>query len=103
MQYALDEFDVDTIIIDNVGSEWISGPLIVDKNDITILFEEGVVLKALPNAFDIFEPMLRIVDKNNINIIGYGATIQMNKAEYVALADSEFRHGILLSLSLIHI
>ena len=45
--------------------------------------------------------MIKLSLSNNIKIIGYGATIQMNKAEYAVL-NGEWRHGISL-LSCINI
>lgn len=97
LQYAFTETTEDTIVIDNVGLDWNTGPLWLNRDDVTIIFEEGVVLRALPGEFDIFESLININDKSNINIIGYGAEFIMNKQEYVDLADSEFRHGISLS------
>ncbi len=96
LQIALQETSADTIVIDNVGMDWITGPLRVERNDITIVFEAGVVVRALPDAFDIFESLFRITEKSNIRMLGYGASLIMNKQEYIDLADSEFRHGILL-------
>lgn len=97
LQFAFDETTEDTIVVDNVGLDWNTGPLRLERNDITIIFEEGVVLRALPGEFDIFESLINVNDKSNINIIGYKATFIMNKQEYVDLADSEFRHGISLN------
>ncbi len=94
LQFAFTETTEDTIIVDNVGSDWNIGPISIGRNNITIIFEEGVVLRALPDEFDIFESLVEIRDKNNITIIGYGASFIMNKQEYIDLADSEFRHGI---------
>lgn len=97
LQFAFDETTEDTIVIDDVGMDWNTGPLRMERNDVTIIFEEGVVLHAIFGAFDIFESMITISDKTNVNIIGYGATFVMNKQEYVDLADSEFRHVISLN------
>jgi len=100
LQFAFDESVEDTIIVDNVGMDWNAGPLRVERNNVTIIFEEGVVLRALPGVFDIFDSFITLTDKNNINLIGYGSTIIMNKQEYIDLADSEFRHGISLNSSI---
>lgn len=97
LQFAFDETTEDTIIIDNVGSDWMTGPLRLERSNVTIILEEGVVLRALPNAFDIFESLIEVIDRSNIKIIGYGASLIMNLQEYITLADSEFRHGISLN------
>jgi len=97
LQFAFSDTIEDTIVVDNVGMDWNIGPLSIDRNDITIIFEEGVVLRALTGAFDIFESLVRVNDKSNINIVGYEALFVMNKQEYIELADSEFRHGISLN------
>ena len=95
LQFAFEETTEDTVIVDKVnGMDWNTGPLRIERNNVTIIFEEGVVLKALPGVFDIFESLIQVTDKNNIAIIGYGATFMMNKQEYIDLGDSEFRHGI---------
>ncbi len=97
LQYAFQETTEDTIVIDHVGMDWNTGPLRIERDDITIIFEEGVVLRALAGEFDIFESLINVNDKSNIKIIGYDATFIMNKQEYIDLADSEFRHGISLN------
>ena len=98
LQFALDETTEDTIVIDNVnGMDWNTGPLEIKRENITIIFEEGVVVRALPGVFDVFESLFRVNDKSNIKFLGYGATLIMNRQEYIDLADSEFRHGISLN------
>ncbi len=97
LQYAFGQTTEDTIVVDNVGLDWNTGPLWIDRSDITIIFEEGVVLHALFGEFDVFESLINVNDKSNINIVGYNAEFIMNKQEYVDLADSEFRHGISLN------
>lgn len=95
---------VDTVIVDHVGMDWRTGPLDVNRDNITIIFERNVVVRALPKIFGAFDSLLRISDKNNITILGYGATLIMNKQEYIDLADSEFRHGINLESAInVHI
>ena len=97
LQFAFNSTTEDTIIVDFIdGMEWNTGPLTVGRNDITIILEPGVVLRALPGAFDIFESLLTITDKSDIRLVGYDASIIMNLQEYIDLADSEFRNGIRL-------
>ena len=97
LQYAFQETTEDTIIVDYIeGTEWNTAPLTVERSNITIIFEQNVVLRALPGVFDIFDSLIQISDESNISIIGYGASFIMNRDEYALLNDSEFRHGISL-------
>jgi hypothetical protein len=86
----------DTVIIDWQSADWkVSSNHFWDISNKTILFEPGVVLRAIPGQFP--EPgqcLFRLSRCQNITIIGYGATFIMNKAEYVALGDSEYRHTL---------
>lgn len=89
--------DADTVIIDLQSEDWIVGPseftMLKEK---TIIFEPGVILRAKIGAFvNSDDCMLKLSGANNLKIIGYGATIQMNKAEYAVLK-GEWRHGISL-------
>ena len=97
LQFAFQETIEDTIVVDNVGMDWNIGPIRVERNNVTIIFEDGVVVRALPGEFDIFESLIRLEDVSNISMVGYGASLIMNKQEYIDLADSEFRHGLTLN------
>ena len=83
----------DTIVIDNVGTPWKTAPLFVNMGNVTIIIEKDVEILALPGVYEEFDSMFRIWDVENIRIEGYGATLKMNKQEYIDLNDSEFRHG----------
>jgi hypothetical protein len=89
----------DTIIIDKQVSDWMINPTNFDtlKNK-TIIFENGVNLVARPGAFSsIYDASLMIFyEANNIKIIGYGASFKMQKAEYIAYNNSQYRHCIAL-------
>jgi Secretion system C-terminal sorting domain len=91
----------DTIIIDKQPGDWVVGPnRFFDLADKTIVFQPGVVLRAKANAFiNTGDCLLSFVRANHIRIIGYGATFKMNKAEYAALADGEYRHSLSISNS----
>jgi hypothetical protein len=91
----------DTIIIDKQNGDWITGPnLFVDLSDKTIIFQPGVVLKAKPGAFpENGDCLFELVRANQIKIIGYGAIFQMNKAEYAAMGDGEWRHSLAINNS----
>jgi hypothetical protein len=91
----------DTIIIDKQAGDWIVGPnKFFDLHDKTIIFQSGVVLRAKAGAFPgNGDCLMNFVRANHIKIIGYGATFKMNKAEYAALADGEWRHSLAISNS----
>ena len=85
----------DTLIIDRQPQDWLIGPLrFYDINSKVIIFEEGVLLRAKLGFFpQKKDGLLSFWDSNNLKIYGNGATIQMNKDEYV---DGQWRHGISL-------
>ncbi|HHJ49568.1 MAG TPA: T9SS type A sorting domain-containing protein [Phaeodactylibacter sp.] len=94
-------FEADTLIVDLQDGDWISGPLIFEENvnDKVIIFEAGVVLRALEGAYDdmLYRGLLTFFNCQHVTLIGYGARLQMNKEEYIALNDgSEWRHTIAL-------
>lgn len=86
--------DYDTIIFDQQQADWMVGPnLFFDLHDKVVIFEPGLVLRAIPGAFpDPGDCLLKLIRCHNITIIGYGATFIMNKSEYAQLNDSEYRH-----------
>ncbi|MBD2768005.1 right-handed parallel beta-helix repeat-containing protein [Hymenobacter sp. BT664] len=83
----------DTIVVKNTGSPWIVQPItIFNKSNKTIIFDYGVTLKAKSGAFaDTYATLLKLNTCANFKIIGYGATFEMIKSEYL---DGEFRHAI---------
>ncbi|MGL5892538.1 MAG: right-handed parallel beta-helix repeat-containing protein, partial [Bacteroidia bacterium] len=84
----------DTIVFDLQSADWNVNPnLFFDLSNKTLIFEKGVVLRAIPGAFNgTGDCLLKLVRASNITIIGYGAEFVMNKPEYVILNDSEYRH-----------
>ncbi len=94
--------NADTLIIDLQVGDWISGPLIFDNtvNNKVIIFERNVKIAALAGGFDayLYNGLLTFINCSDVSLIGYGAVLQMNKEEYIALNDSsEWRHVISLS------
>ncbi len=94
--------NVDTLYIDLQAGNWISGPLIFDNsvNDKVVIFEKNVTIEALPGAFDgyLYNGLFTFINCSNISFQGYGATLKMNKQEYIDLNDgSEWRHVISIS------
>lgn len=88
LQAALDS-TADVVVIDDVGADWITGPLFVRRSNLTVLVEPGVTVRALPGGFpEVNDCLLTVEDQHDIRISGYGATFAMNKAEYT---DGEWR------------
>jgi hypothetical protein len=86
--------DFDTIVVDKQSADWnVAFNHFFDLTERVIIFEPGVVLNAIPGAFpETGHCLFRLVRCHNITIIGYQAIFKMNKPEYVALDDSEYRH-----------
>lgn len=86
----------DTIVIDKQASDWMINPTHFEYvNNKTIIFENGVNLVARPGAFSgIYSTLFYLDECNNITVIGYGATFKMQKNEYIAYNNSQFRHCI---------
>ncbi|MFN4079526.1 MAG: right-handed parallel beta-helix repeat-containing protein [Saprospiraceae bacterium] len=87
----------DTIVVDKQAEPWRVGPLrFWDLSDKTIIFEPGVLIEALPGAFNgYYDCLFRFAYCDNIHLSGYGATFKMHRDEYAAIDDSEYRHSIL--------
>jgi hypothetical protein len=83
--------DFDTIIIDKQVSFWKIEPLcFYGIKDKVILFEEGCVVAALSGKFPKeTDALITFENAQNLKLIGNGATLQMNKDEYVT---GEWRH-----------
>ena len=100
LQQALDDTAADTLIFDAAPGPWTSEPLLLTRDDVTLIFEPGTLLRGistsiLPAAFGTFQSLLHIKQSDNITLLGNGATLQMFKREYDI--SSEFRHCLLLS------
>lgn len=89
LQAALDS-DADVVVIDKRATHWVTRPLFLRRSDVTILLEQGAVVRAMPGGFpSTSQAMLTIQDVANVTVSGYGATMVMNKPEYVS---GEWRH-----------
>lgn len=87
-----------TIIVDVQAADWNVGPIVIDtKNPLTIIFNPGVVVRALPGQFpNNTDCLLEIKNSQNIILKGYGANLFMNKTEYTS---GEKRHAIAIQNS----
>ncbi len=87
-----------TVIIPNVGRDWIVRPLFLVSNQ-EVVFEAGVVLTAKLGAFrGTYDCLLSADGVSNVILRGYNAVLRMRKADYMSSAYtvSEFRHVLFL-------
>jgi hypothetical protein len=86
----------DTVFVPNMGTDWNVMPLFCVSNQ-TIIFERGVNIVAKKGTQG-WGSLFSILDfVTNVSLIGYGATFQMQKADYMNPAlygFSEWRHCI---------
>lgn len=72
-----------TIIVDKQAGDWVVGSLYLNGvRNKKIIFEQGVVLRAKRGAFRPADRLFQLVNSDNVEIQGYGATFAMNKSEY---------------------
>jgi len=93
LQAALDS-GAKTVIIDNTGSEWLSRQLKINRDNLTVIFDEGVKVRALPGAFpNKPDAFFVVVRRKGVSFIGKkGSLVTMNKEEYRKI-DSRFQGG----------
>ena len=98
IQAALNDPTADTIIIPYNASNWITRPLFLSRNNVTLKLESGVALVAKNGGFPgSGDCLLSVQGSTNILITGYGATIRMLNGTDSAYTTSEHRHGIALN------
>jgi len=82
LQAALDS-GADVVIVDRTGSEWVTAPLFVRRDNMKIVFQDGVVVAAKVGAFrGDNDSLITLYNRSNVTLSGYGATLRMNKSEY---------------------
>jgi polygalacturonase len=75
------------VIIPYMGSDWIVRPIELASNQ-EIFFEPGVVVLAKKGQFKgTGDCLFAVRNKQNITLIGYGATLRMQKADYMDPAE----------------
>jgi hypothetical protein len=86
------------VFVPNMGSDWIVTPITLTQDNQEILFESGVVVAAKAGVFLGDEFLFVAPDRQNVKMIGYGATLKMRKSDYTQppYTHSEHRHGIVL-------
>jgi Right handed beta helix region len=71
-----------TVIVPNVGQPWIVDPIFLES-DQEIDLEKGVEIRARPGGFrGKADALLKLVNKSNVTIKGYGAALRMRKEDY---------------------
>ena len=74
-----------TIIVDKQAGDWVVGPLHFNGiNNKTIIFESGVVLRAKNTGYRSSDRLFQLINSSNVEIIGYGATLRMNRSYHTA-------------------
>lgn len=85
LQAAIDS-EAKKVIVPNMGKDWIITPITLAENQ-EIFFEPGVVVTAKRGAFQgSHDSLFRAKGKGEITIGGYGATLRMQKADYMTEA-----------------
>ncbi len=82
IKYAVERTSDETSDIINVAAGEYSEEPILLKSNLEIIFEEGTLVKAEPNAFSGMDAMFKAVSKDNIVLGGNGSTFQGNRYEY---------------------
>ena len=79
------------VVIDKQSSDWVIRPTrFYDLQNMTIVFEPGVILRAKSGAFQEGARLFKLTRARNVTIEGAGATFKMNKSEYTS---GEQRHA----------
>jgi len=75
---------VKTLVVDNVGSDWVIGPIQVPSN-LEIVFADGVVVRAKKGDFQkTTDCLFDIQGQSNVTLRGEGSVVLvMNKADYL--------------------
>ncbi|MGQ9783963.1 MAG: right-handed parallel beta-helix repeat-containing protein [Armatimonadota bacterium] len=82
LQAAIDS-GAKTLIVDDVGKPWIVRPIKLVSNQ-KIIFEPGVVVVAKRGEFKgRSDSLFTAESRENIELIGYGATLRMNRDDYM--------------------
>ena len=85
-----------TVIIPNMGQDWIVRPIFLRSN-LELVFEEGVVVTAKKgDYFGKHDSVFTARDIENVTLKGYGATIRMHKDDYTQpyYPKSQHRMGV---------
>ena len=96
LQAALDDPSADTIIVPNTGSPWTTGPLVLERSNVTLRLEPGVELVAKNGVFPVGNCLLQVQLCHDVTVHGYGATIRMLNGTDPSYDTEENRHCLAL-------
>ena len=85
------------VYVPQESSDWFVGaPITLANNNQEVLFQSGVTVTAKPGAFTGTGDCLFDVTGSDVSMVGPGATLQMQQADYTkpSYAPSESRHAI---------
>jgi hypothetical protein len=94
LQAAIDS-GASTILIDP-GKPWVIDQIYFSNNQ-TLIFKPGVVVKSKKGSLTgMYDAMFNGIGISNLTLIGYGATVTMNKADYFKppYVEAEWRHAL---------
>ncbi len=93
LQDALSDPAADVIVVDRQAGPWISDGLLLNRDDVRLVFEPGVVIEALADSLEQFQSLLTLRACRNVVVEGNGGTLRMDKNQYPD--SSQFRHCII--------
>ena len=96
IQAALDNPSADTVIVPFTGLAWKTGPLVLERSNVTLRFEPGVELQAIAGAFPVGSCLLQVQLCHDVTISGYGATFRMLNGTDLTYNTEENRHCLAL-------
>ena len=96
LQAALNDPAADTIIVPFTGAPWTTGPLVLERSNVTLRLEPGVELVAKSGAFPVGRCLLQVQLCNHVTLSGYGATLRMLNGTDTAYDTEENRHCLAL-------
>ncbi len=92
-----------TVIIPNVGKDWVIRPVRLPRDNQEIVFEEGVVVSAKRDgSFEsVTSQLISLYNRENVVLRGHGATLKMWKEDYQSepYEPAEHRHALGLHIS----
>jgi len=92
LQAALNDPAADTIVIPFTGAPWTTGPLYLERSNMTLRLEPGVELVAKNGAYPHGRCLLQVQLCHDVTITGHGATLRMLNGTDPTYDTEENRH-----------
>jgi len=96
LQAALDS-GANRVVVPALDKPWVVEPLAINRDDLEVVFAQGAVVEARKGSFHgPNDVLLKIWNRRNIVLSGYGATLRMHKTDYwhPPYQRSEWRHAL---------